>query len=146
MDYYGTGSAVQSVVIEHNYGRSVRKEGDSNHETMRQGASQATRWTIGKGEWYFKAQWLRCIDPDQQLYVNDEEEGAVLVGSLVVHHMSLVMTPTVTTTAAAPRERNIGRRKKQAAELATLECLQLVEKDRMMIINTGLDHFSTVGM
>jgi hypothetical protein len=145
LDYYGTGSAVQSVVIEHNYGRSARKEGDSNHETMRQGASQATRWTIGKGEWHFKAQWFRCIDPDQQLYIDDEEDD-VLVGSLVVHHMSLVMARTVTTTAAAPRERNIGRRKKQAAELATLECLQLVEKDRMMIINTGLDHFSTIGM
>ena len=41
------------------------------------------KWYIKKGDWYAKVQWLRCTDEDNQLYVDAEEDLALL--SAIVH-------------------------------------------------------------
>ena len=96
------------------------------------------KWYIKKGDWYAKVQWLRCTDEDNQLYVDAEEDLALL--SAIVHtDADLSVENVALAKPSNARSRNKKKRKScftaaAEEEVASATCPHLNDDNRSCII------------
>ena len=90
-------------------------------------------------------QWLRCTDEDNQLYVDAEEDLALL--SAIVHtDADLSVENVALAKPSNARSRNKKKRKSRSTaaadeEVASATCPHLNDDNRSCIIRAGFFHF-----